>query len=142
MSEGNIPEASWSKFTNKAGNWQIIYGGRLYNRKSRSTTINEFKCSNHKCTFDIFLAFTILSSGAKELADPLVVLRTNEEKGVKHKESCKVLTNDDLERLEQIGEFCKTIKPNTKLNQAWDSYSTDYFAKTSKSIKTEFRSVG
>jgi len=88
------------------------------------------------------LAFIILSSGAKELADPLVVLRPNEEKGVKHKESCKVLTNDDLERLEQIEEFCKTIKHNTKLNQAWDSYSTDYFAKTSKSIKTEFRSVG
>ena len=52
------------------------------------------------------------------MVDPLVDLRTNEEKGVKHKESCKVLTNDDLERLEQIEEFCKTIKPNTKLNQA------------------------
>ena len=38
------------------------------------------------------------------MADPLVVLRTNEEKGVKHKESCKALTNDDLERLEQIEE--------------------------------------
>ena len=54
MSEGKIPEASWSKFTNKAGNRQIIYGGRLYNRKSRSTTINEYKCSNHTCSFAIF----------------------------------------------------------------------------------------
>jgi len=57
MSEGKIPEASWSKFTNKAGNRQIIYGCRLYNSKSRSTTINEYKCSIIRSIIRVLMPF-------------------------------------------------------------------------------------